>query len=78
MFFKQTVLKRMLKAAYKGAGLTVGHDAGNEEGGSRKGIIFLPGGGSSGFWLTQCQRKQKRPLLNCAEIFRDRAKCLKQ
>ena len=25
MFFKKTVLKRMLKSAYTGAGLTVGH-----------------------------------------------------
>ena len=40
MFFKQTVLKRMLKAAYKGAGLTVGHDTGNEEGGGGAGRVL--------------------------------------
>ena len=33
MFFKATVLKRMLKAAYKGAGLIVGHSAAGEDGG---------------------------------------------
>lgn len=46
MFFKQAVLKRMLKAAYKGAGLTVGHDAGNEEGGEPEGYYI-----SSGWWI---------------------------
>lgn len=45
MFFKQTVLKRMLKAAYKGAGLTVGHDAGNEDG-ENEGYYI-----SSGWWI---------------------------
>lgn len=46
MFFKATVLKRMLKAAYKGAGLTVGHsDEGADGGGSQRGFIFLPAGG---------------------------------
>lgn len=41
MFFKQAVLKRMLKAAYKGAGLTVGHDAGNEEGGGAGRVLYF-------------------------------------
>ena len=41
MFFKQAVLKRMLKAAYKGADLTVGHDAGNEEGGAGRILYFF-------------------------------------
>lgn len=45
MFFKATVLKRMLKSAYKGAGLTVGHSAAGEDGGSRKDFIFRRGGG---------------------------------
>ena len=41
MFFKQAVLKRMMKAAYKGARLTVGHDAGNEEGGAGRILYFF-------------------------------------
>lgn len=45
MFFKQTVLKRIFKAAYKGAGLTVGHmeesEAGDPEG------YYI----SSGWWV---------------------------
>lgn len=45
MFFKATVLKRMLKSAYKGAGLTVGHSAEDKDGGSRKDFIFRRGGG---------------------------------
>lgn len=45
MFFKQPVLKRMLKSAYKGAGLTVGHAAESESG--------IPEGYyiSSGWWV---------------------------
>lgn len=39
MFFKATVLKRMLKAAYKGAGLTVGHSAAGEDGGGGAGRL---------------------------------------
>lgn len=31
MFFKKTVLKRMLKSAYTGAGLTVGHTPETDE-----------------------------------------------
>lgn len=46
MFFKQTVLKRMLKAAYKGAGLTVGHVSGSEAGGEPEGYYI-----SSGWWI---------------------------
>lgn len=42
MFFKATVLKRMLKAAYKGAGLTVGHsDEGADGGGARGALSFF-------------------------------------
>lgn len=44
MFFKQTVLKRMLKAAYKGAGLTVGHMAESPE--ASEGYYI-----SSGWWV---------------------------
>lgn len=44
MFFKQTVLKRMLKAAYKGAGLTVGHMAESET--NPEGYYI-----SSGWWV---------------------------
>ncbi|MBD5547529.1 MAG: hypothetical protein HDQ97_09035 [Lachnospiraceae bacterium] len=44
MFFKQTVLKRMFKAAYKGAGLTVGHMAENET--DPEGYYI-----SSGWWV---------------------------
>mgnify|MGYP001028970922 CR=1 FL=1 len=44
MFFKQTVLKRMLKAAYKGAGLTVGRMAENE---TDPGGYYV----SSGWWV---------------------------
>lgn len=46
MFFKATVLKRMLKAAYKGAGLTVGHSAAGEDGGEPEGLYI-----SSGWWV---------------------------
>lgn len=41
MFFKATVLKRMLKAAYKGAGLTVGHSAAGEDGGAGRLVYFF-------------------------------------
>lgn len=44
MFFKQTVLKRMFKAAYKGAGLTVGHMAESAE--ASEGYYI-----SSGWWV---------------------------
>lgn len=43
MFFKQTVLKRMFKAAYKGAGLTVGHMAESAE--ASEGYYISPVGG---------------------------------
>lgn len=46
MFFKATVLKRMLKAAYKGAGLTVGHSAEGADGGEPEGLYL-----SSGWWV---------------------------
>lgn len=45
MFFKATVLKRMLKAAYKGAGLTVGHAAESDTG-EPEGYYI-----SSGWWV---------------------------
>ena len=44
MFFKQTVLKRMFKAAYKGDGLTVGHMAESAE--ASEGYYI-----SSGWWV---------------------------
>lgn len=44
MFFKQTVLKRMFKAVYKGAGLTVGHMAESET--DPEGYYI-----SSGWWV---------------------------
>lgn len=45
MFFKATVLKRMLKAAYKGAGLTVGHAAESDTGDPDGYYV------SSGWWV---------------------------
>lgn len=45
MFFKQSVLKRLLKDAYKGAGLTVGHAAESETGDPEGYYI------SSGWWI---------------------------
>lgn len=47
MFFKATVLKRMLKSAYKGAGLTVGHSAAGEDGGGEPEGLYI----SSGWWV---------------------------
>lgn len=43
MFFKATVLKRMLKSAYKGAGLTVGHSAAGEDGGGAGRTLYFVG-----------------------------------
>ena len=43
MFFKKTVLKRMLKSAYTGAGLTVGHTPETDE--EEEGYYL-----SSGWW----------------------------
>lgn len=44
MFFKKTVLKRMLKSAYTGAGLTVGHTPETDE--EEEGYYL-----SSGWWV---------------------------
>lgn len=44
MFFKKTVLKRMLKSAYIGAGLTVGHTPETDE--EEEGYYL-----SSGWWV---------------------------
>lgn len=44
MFFKKTVLKRMLKSAYTGAGLTVGHTPETDE---EEEDYYL----SSGWWV---------------------------
>lgn len=77
MFFKATVLKRMLKAAYKGAGLTVGHSAEGADGGSQRGFIFLPAGGCCGSDLTRCRRKRKRRSLRYAGIFRGEGEVFK-
>lgn len=44
MFFKKTVLKRMLKSAYTGAGLTVGHTLETDE--EKEGYYL-----SSGWWV---------------------------
>ena len=44
MFFKKTVLKRILKSAYTGAGLTVGHTPETDE--EEEGYYL-----SSGWWV---------------------------
>ena len=76
MFFKKTVLKRMLKSAYTGAGLTVGHTPETDE--EEEGYYL-----SSGWWVLWFKagmfpKEAKRQLLSYAENFRQLGKYSKQ
>lgn len=76
MFFKKTVLKRMLKSAYTGAGLTVGHTPETDE--EEEGYYLSPVGGFYGSKRECSRKKLKRQLLSYAENFRQLGKYSKQ
>lgn len=76
MFFKKTVLKRMLKSAYTGAGLTVGHTPETDE--EEEGYYL-----SSGWWVLwfkagMLPKEAKAAVLSYAENFRQLGKYSKQ